>query len=243
MVIYSKFKSALLIFVILCASTVSFAQFSGGGRLGVNFSNLRGSSVNGNSMLVGYNIGGFVNYGLSDWFSGDLAEIMSVQTELTIQSKGATMTYSLLDASAVPYVFEAKQNFTYAEIPLLAKFTFTPGRKISYFGEAGFFLGALIGLTIDGEKSWDHDQESGTDPRKYRQEYSGFDFGLAIGGGVSVPFGGRRSPWSAFANLRGSIGLMNIGEEKEKTPDVMKPYLEDVKTGTLSLVFGVAYAF
>ena len=228
---------------ILCASTISMAQFTGGGRLGVNFSNLRGSSVVGNSMLIGYNIGGFVNYSLNDWLSGDIADILSVQSELSVQTKGATLQYSLLDANGDPYVFEGKQVFTYAEIPLLAKFTFRPSRNFSYFGEAGFFLGALTGLTIDGEKSWDHDQERTTDPRKYRQEYSGFDFGVSIGAGVSVPFGGRNTPWSAFANVRGSIGLMNIGEEKEKTPDVMKPYLEDVKTGTLSLLFGVAYAF
>lgn len=225
------------------ASTVTFAQFSGGGRLGVNFANLRGSSVSGNSMLIGYNIGGFVNYSMHDYMSGKIADILSFQAELSIQTKGATLNYSLLNAAGEEYTFSAKQNFTYAEIPILAKFTFKPGRKMSYFGEAGIFLGALTGLTIDGEKSWDHDLEKSTDPRKYRQEYSGFDFGVAIGGGASMPFGGRKSPWAAFANIRGALGLMNIGEEKEKTPDVMKPYLEDVKTGTLSICFGVSYAF
>lgn len=243
MAIHSKLRILLTALVFVGMTAFTMAQFSGGGRLGVNFSNLRGSSISGNSMLIGYNIGGFVNYRMSDVMTGKISEIMSLQTELTIQSKGATADYASLDANAEPVGIEAEQNFTYAEIPLLARFTFTPSKKFSYFGEAGVFLGALVGVSIDGENSWNHDLDKTTDRRKYRQEYSGFDFGVALGAGASMPFGGRKSPWAVFANIRGAVGLMNIGEEKGGTPDVLKPYLQDVKTGTLSLAFGVAYKF
>jgi hypothetical protein len=236
------FKTLLLL-ISLTIGLQSFAQFTGGGRVGVNFSNLRGSSVVDNSMIVGYQIGGFVNYSLVDMLTGDLADIMSVQAELNVETKGTNAQYATLDANAATETFEAKQVFTYVSIPLLAKFTFTPSRKFSYFGEGGIFLGSLVGVTIDGEKSWNHDLDQSTDPRKYREEYSGYDFGVIIGGGASMPFGGRNTPWAAFANLRYELGLMNIGDPKDKTPDVLLPYLEDVKTSAISLTFGVSYMF
>lgn len=243
MTIHFKLKAILAVILIFATSSVTFAQFSGGGKIGVNFANLRGESVKDNSMLIGYNIGGFVNYSMHDMMSGDLADILSIQTELTIETKGAKAEYATLDNSADTETYIATQNFTYAVIPLIAKFTFTPGKSISYFGEGGFYLGALVGVSMDGENSWNHDLDKSTDPRKYREEYSGFDAGLLFGGGASMPFGGRRSPWSAFANLRYELGLMNIGEEKDGTPDVLRPYLQDVKTNTLSLVLGVSYLF
>ncbi len=242
MTLYAKLRTFLLLLALTGASA-AFAQFTGAGRVGVNFSNLRGSSVTGNSMLIGYNIGGFVNYSMKEWVSGKMEDIFSIQTGLSVQQKGATLDYSTLSNGGEETKISAEQVFTYAEIPLLAKFTFTPGRSFSYFGEAGFFLGALTGLTVNGKKSWDDDLNKSTDPRKYREEYSGFDLGLSIGAGVSMTVGGRRSPWSVFGNVRGSMGVMNIGEAKEKTPEVLIPYLKDVKTGTVSLLAGVAYAF
>lgn len=238
-----KMKSIFALIIFLSSISISYAQFSAGGKLGVNFANLRGESVKDNSMLIGYNIGGFVNYSMYDLMSGDIADILSFQTELTIETKGAKAEYALLDQDSMAYTFNAPQNFTYVVIPLIAKFSFTPSKKITYYGEGGFFLGALVGVTIDGEKSWDTDQDKTTDPRKFREEYSGFDAGVLIGGGAAMPFGGRNSPWSAFANIRYELGLMNIGQEKNKTPDVQKPYIQDVKTNTFSLVLGVAHKF
>lgn len=242
--IFNKFARLVLTAIVLfCTVTFSFAQMSGGGRLGINFANLRGESVKDNSMIIGYNVGGFLNYSMKEFMSGDIADILSFQAEMTLQSKGANAEYATLDSNEDTETFIAKQLFTYVEIPVIAKFSFTPGKKFTYFGEGGLFLGALVGVTIDGEKSWNHDLDKSTDPRKYREEYSGFDAGVLFGGGASMPFGGRNSPWAAFANLRYTLGLMNIGQEKDKTPEVLKPYLQSVKTNTLSLVFGVSYMF
>ena len=102
-------------------------------------------------------------------------------------------------------------------------------------------MGALIGLTVDGEKSWDHDNNPNTDLRKYRDEYSGFDFGAVIGGGVTypLPFEFMNKSLVGYANLRYSLGLSNIGEPKEKTPDEIKAMVEDVKTNTIGILVGV----
>ena len=241
MIRFSKLKSLFITIVLSGLCSLTFAQFSGGGRIGANLSNLRGSSIKNNKMLVGYNIGGFVNYSLEDVLSGDIADIMSVQAELSIQTKGTQAEYHYVDPETTYY--DIKQNFTYVQVPVLAKFTFGDPRSIRYFAEGGFFGAALFGLTVDGEKSRDDDNDTGTDPRKYREEYSGFDMGLVVGGGIIMPFGGIRSPWSAFFNARYSLGLKNIGEFKDKTIDIPEDHLQDIKTSTISLLAGVAYKF
>jgi len=236
-----KFRLRILgmIVAIACLSTSLVAQISGGGRIGVNLANLHGSSVSNNSMLVGYNIGGIANYKLTDLLSGDIADIMSIQAEFSFQSKGTQRDYTTLEGQTA----KAKQVFSYIQIPVLAKFTFETNGDLKYFGEGGFFMGALFGLTFDGEKSYDTDGNPNTDPRKFREEYSGFDLGATLGGGVIMPFGGRRSPWEAYADLRYSLGLTNIGHIQDKTPEAFKPSLENVKTNTLSILIGVTYTF
>ncbi len=241
---------ALAIAIFLTGLTVvSYAQITAGGRIGANFANLRGSSVANNSMNVGYNIGGFVNYSMEDMITSDFGKIFSVQAELSLQQKGATTDYvfftkdSLDHPANVETAKSYKQVSTYLQIPILGVFTFGDPKSLQYFGEAGFYAAALSGLTVDGEVSRDDDQNPGTDKRKYREEYSGFDYGVIIGGGASMPFGGRNSPWRAYANLRLALGLSNIGELQDKNIDIPAGQLEDIKTTTISLLLGVAYSF
>ncbi|OQX81105.1 MAG: hypothetical protein B6D61_01135 [Bacteroidetes bacterium 4484_249] len=244
MIRFNKLRALMVAVALIGISSYSFAQLSGVGRVGVNFANLSGSSVQNNKMLIGYNVGGGVNYGLSDLISGDIGEILSAQVELSIQTKGTEADYLYLTQgpeNTIDTISNVKQNFTYFQIPILAKATFGDPKGLRYYGELGLFVASLTGLTFDGEKMRDHDYDNTTDRRKYREEYSGFDFGLTVGAGVSVPFGGRKSPWSAFANVRYSLGLNNIGEYKNGTEDIPEEYLEDVKTNTLSVLLGVAY--
>ncbi|MCB0805003.1 MAG: PorT family protein [Bacteroidales bacterium] len=239
------FGKVTMILALLLTTTTLFAQFSAGPRIGVNLANLRGSSVDGNGMILGYNIGGFVNYSMKDALSGDIAEMLSIQAELSVETKGTKSNYLIINGESLPDVQKVKQNFTYLQIPVLAKFSFESGSDLGYFGEAGFFMGALIGLAVDGNKSWDHDFDNSTDLRKYREEYSGFDFGLAIGGGVTypLPFDFLGDNVVGYANARYCLGLSNIGEAKKKTPEMIVPLVDDVKTGTISLLFGLAYTF
>lgn len=232
------FKTILTIIAAICISSVTQAQLSAGGRIGLNLGNLHGSSVNNNSMLVGYNIGGFANYKMTEFLSGDLADIMSLQGEFTFQSKGTNADFVFTDGTK-----KVKQVLTYIQIPVLAKFTFPTNGELKYYGEGGLYLSSLFGLTIDGEKSYDVIGVNGTSKRKYREEYSGFGFGVTLGGGVSMPFGGKNSPWEAFAGLRYSLGLKNIAQVKDKTPDWIKPNFENIKTNALSILAGVTYAF
>jgi hypothetical protein len=238
--------SILLIAAGLAFCNSTFAQFTGGARIGVNASNLRGSSVENNSMLLGYNIGGFVNAGGENFTKGDFADIFSLQVELTLETKGATMDYPTIIVPAdtiTPNVISSKINLTYVTVPILAKFNFGEKSDLNYFVEAGFYGGGLFGVTVDGEKKYDNDLDPSTDRRNFRDDFDGFDIGAVFGGGVSIPFGGRKSPWRAFSDLRYSLGLASVGEKREGTPDVYAEYLKDVKSSAISLLFGVSYNF
>jgi len=247
MIRLKNFRILLIAIAFLGLNSGLIAQFTGGGRLGVNLSNLRGSSVENNSMHVGYNIGAFANYAMEDVISGDFGEMFSIQAELSIQTKGATLDFPGKDSEGIDTIVATKQTFTYVQIPVLAKISFGDPRGITGFGEIGAYGAPLFGLTLDGEKTYDHDNdgntEAPTDERKYRDEYSGFDYGLVVGAGVNIPFGGRKSPWHAFGNVRYSLGLANIGEFKEKTAPELEAYLKDVKTSTISILFGIGYKF
>ncbi|NOX46069.1 MAG: PorT family protein [Chlorobi bacterium] len=239
-------KAVLITLFLTGITIVSFAQITAGGRIGANFANLSGKSIQNSSMIVGYNIGGFANYSLEDLITSDFGKIISVQVEFALEQKGATTDYLFYSDSIGSPIYTdtgAKQVSTYMTIPVLAKFTFGDPKALQYFGEAGFYAAALSGLTINGEKWRDDDHNTATDKRKYRDEYSGFDYGFIIGGGASMPFGGRRSPWRAYANLRYAMGFSNIGELKEKTIDIPEGQLEDIKTNTISLLLGVSYSF
>lgn len=245
MVQFKNYKVLLIVAGMACFN-FTFSQISGGARLGINASNLRGSSVKNSSMLIGYNIGGFVNAGGQDILNGDIAEILSVQAELTIETKGAKMDYPTLVTptdTLIPNVISSKVVLTYVTIPILAKFTFGDKKGLNYFGEAGFYGGGLFGVTVDGQKKYDNDMDPLTDKRNYRDDYDGFDIGMIIGGGASIPFGGRKSPWRAFGNLRYSFGFSSVGEYREYTPESFKTYVKDVKVSAISLLFGFSYSF
>lgn len=241
----NNFKALLVAFLFTCFHLASTAQFTTGGRVGVNFSNLRGSSVQNSKMLVGYNIGSYFNFGMKDAISSDLGKMLSIQTELSVQTKGAFSDFIIRNSEGLFDTANVKLNFTYVEVPLLAKFSFGDRKRGEpvYFAEGGLFGAALFGLTVDGEKRYDHDGDPETDRRSYRDDYSGFDYGIAVGGGVCIPFGGRRSPWEFYGNVRYTLGLANIAEPKKETPEEIQNYLQEVKTSVISILAGLLYKF
>ncbi len=234
---------ALTVFLIGIAAT-SFGQMKIGGRVGLNMANLRGSSIQNNSMLLGYNVGVSFDYGLKNIIKSDFGERFSVAIEVAASQKGATTDYLFYSdtlQTTVDTVYGAKQVSTYVEIPILAKYTFGDLRGIHYYAEAGFYMASLFGLTINGDVWRDHDHNPETDRRKYREEYTGFDYGFVVGGGVLIPVGGRRSPWLISGDVRYTMGFTNIGELKKGTTDIPASQLADIKTSAISVLFGVVY--
>lgn len=245
-----KLQKAMIIMVIFMSSiSCTFGQFSGGGRIGANIANLHGSSVTNNTPIVGINMGGFINYGLKDLLSGNMAERLSAQIELNIETKGANLDYIFYDTKdTTKQTFTEpttiKQTLTYVVVPLLIKYTTEENNNLSFYGEAGPYMAGLFGLRFDGEVYRDNNlSNTKEEERKYRDEYSGFDFGITAGAGINyrLPFGGRQQPFTGLASVRYSIGLKNIGQIKEKTNDIPEFMLEDIKTNTISIGIGISY--
>ncbi len=217
------------------------AQLFVGGRIGPNLATLHGSSVKNNSMIIGYNVGGFVNFAFTEQTNKKIGQIFTIQAELSAETKGTKSDYMLIDPNnGNQTVNVTEQRFTYVSVPVLAKFSFGDPKKLRLFAEAGFFGASLFGLKIDGKSRRDNDGIQTTDERKYSEEYAGFDFGLLVGTGVSVPVGGRKSPYCVYGNIRYSAGLNNIGSYRG-TIDIPEDNLKDVKTGTVNLLFGFTY--
>jgi hypothetical protein len=227
----------------------AFSQFSGGGRVGTNISNLRGSSITNNTPVVGIQLGGFISYDPRDLLNSDLGDRLSAQVELNIETKGAKLDYIFYDTRDAENLVEKdpaniKLTFTYVVVPILIQYTTEEQNNFSFYGEAGPYMGGLFGLRFDGEVMRDNDLSNNKqEERKYRDDYSGFDFGLAAGAGVNyrMPFGGRKRPFTGFVNARYSLGLHNIGQIKEKTNDIPESMLKDIKTNAFSFGIGLAY--
>lgn len=229
-------KSLILTLFLFSFPALLFSQYNIGLKGGVNMANLSGSSVDNNSMLMGYNFGGLFNYSLEDAISGDFGKIFSLQAELYVETKGAKADYSFTDTTKS--LSEVPQNFTYVTIPVLAKFSFGDAEKFQFYVDAGFYGSSLFSLTIDGEKMRDHDNLANTDQRKFREEYSGFDMGLLGGAGLMFPFNDK---FKGFLDARYAIGMSNIGEYKTTAKDIMEEELKEIKTNTIGVSVGLLY--
>jgi len=229
----ARLKTILIAVAILAISSTTFAQMSVGGRAGVNFANLNGSSVENNKGLIGYNFGGIFNYEMEDIITSSFGERFSLQGEFSLQTKGAKYE--------VPEMDDIKQVFTYVQVPIIGMYTYPVNDKIEVYGEAGFFMSGLFGVTVDGEKS----REVALDPvtgepvtRKWREEYKGFDAGVVFGAGGKMPI--PNTKLKGYLNLRYSLGLTNIGEYSDKS-GMTEESLAGIKTGTFSVMVGVTY--
>ena len=77
-------KKLTILSLMLLASTISFSQsFSFGPKAGVNISNYTGGNIDSKA-LVGYHIGGMLNYGFG--------KVFSIQPEVLFSTQGAKVT-------------------------------------------------------------------------------------------------------------------------------------------------------
>jgi len=107
-------KKILLASMALLLCAAASAQLKFGVKAGANFSNVRGSDVEGNKGKTGYYAGAFAEY--------PITEKLAVKPELV---------YSLQGAKAVEeyegVVTEAKVDLSYITLPVMVKYEFIPG--------------------------------------------------------------------------------------------------------------------
>jgi long-subunit fatty acid transport protein len=137
---------------------VSAQDMSFGAKAGLNLSNVTGD-VEGNSMKVGFQIGVFAEFMISDKFA--------VQPELLYSAQGAKFKENFGGIS-----YEYDTNLNYLNVPVMAK----------YFVADGFSLeaGPQIGFLMSATAKDDNDSED------IKDSFNSTDFGFNLGAGYNV---------------------------------------------------------
>jgi len=214
--------------VILCTIVLLFALSSMawaqgltgyGLKAGLNMANLGGDDVEDAKMKMGFAAGGFVTYSINEMFA--------VQPEVLYTMKGAKWEEDILGET-----LELTANYTYLEIPVLAKFTIPTQGNIS----PNLFVGPALGILMSAKEKVEWAGES--DEEDVKDAMKSTDFGLVFGAGVSIGM-----PHSAITiDGRYTMGLGTIAEEETYEYDGYEETCEcDVKNSVIS--FAVGYSF
>lgn len=158
---------------------------------GINLHTITGDVSEDVSSKVGFQIGGFAEFKLSDKFA--------IQPELLFSTQGAKLETSEPEFGISS---EQKLNLTYLNIPVMAKFYAT--EKFSL--EAGPQVGFLLSAKSKYEATFDGETESGDEDVKDTLE--SIDFGVNFGAGYDFTE-------NLSAGLRYNLGLSNIAKTED----------------------------
>lgn len=123
-------KLSLLFALLISMNIASQAQMSFGAKVGFNMANISGD-IEDNAMKPGFQIGGVMNYEVSD--------ALAVQPSLILSNKGVKIDGEFTTATA---------NLNYLEIPINAVY------KISNFQ---IYAGPYLGVGLFGKVKFDDD--------------------------------------------------------------------------------------
>lgn len=148
-----KKLSLCLMFCFLFLGNLA-AQWSVGGKVGANFSNLKnGSMAESMTQRVGFNLGAVGHYQFNDW--------LGIQGEILYAKYAVLYNGSLLDMGNVEgngnlsYIHDPKIRSHYIDVPIFAQispFKRIPGLNFEVGVQPGFLLGENIS---DGKRSVD----------------------------------------------------------------------------------------
>lgn len=174
-------KKFFLILTLSGICLAASAQVKYGVKAGLNLANFSGD-VEGNKMKAGINAGAFAKISLT--------EEISFQPELVFSTQGAKekMTWEGISS-------EAKNNFTYLNIPVLVQYNTSGG----FYAETGPQLGFLLSAKVksDGGK------------QDVKEHTKGIDFAWAFGAGFLTKS-------NLGFNARFNLGLSNIAKGNEE---------------------------
>lgn len=189
-----KNAKALFIFSVLsvllyCPEAAQAQDSRIGIKGGVNVSNFYSNEVGDQNIRTGFNVGLFTELAVSEYFS--------IQPEVLLSTKGNRTTYGENDGvlDFVGTEGEVQTNFTYIDIPVLAKVTLGEVLNI----HAGPYASYLLGATT----STDGDLAEGSEELD-RDNFNNWDFGVAAGVGLDFS--------AVTIGVRYNLGLVEIAE-------------------------------
>lgn len=181
-------KVLLSAVAVMAFMSVSAQETKFGVKAGVNLSTLTGDAEDAKS-LVGFHVGGFAEFKLTDKFS--------IQPEILYSTQGAKS-----EGSGLGFSFEDKTHLSYLNIPVMAKYYVA--EKFSL--EAGPQIGFLLSAKAKSEGSFDG--ESFSEDVDVKDGYESIDFGVNFGAGYDFTE-------NLSVGLRYNLGLSNIAKVED----------------------------
>ena len=179
-------------FVLVGLGNVNAQDVKFGVKTGLNLSNFTGDVQNAETK-VGFNIGAFVEIGLSDKFT--------FQPELLFSTQGAKSEYS--EGS---YSFEQTMKFNYLNVPLMLVYAVSDKFALQFGPQIGFLLSAdREGAEIIGGNTF-------TIKEDFKDSFKSIDFGLNFGASFDIVE-------NIFIGARYNLGLANILDFEDMDSD------------------------
>ena len=163
--------------------------------------------------LTGYSLGGF--------FKIDLSEKFSIQPEILYSLKGTKTSGTFLGQKAT-----ARIEFTYIEIPVLAKYSFSYGKKFN----PALFAGGYFAFNAGAKQVTEFSGETETEDIK--GDIRKNDYGFLVGLELSYALGKGR----LLLDIRFSRGIVDI--RNLQIGDVQE---DPIKNEVISLMLGYIF--
>jgi hypothetical protein len=209
-----------IILTVAAVFVLSFANAQDGDGLkfgvkaGLNLSNLTGDGSP--TMKVGFHIGGFMEYKLSEKFA--------IQPELLYSTQGAKYEFSeSFDGES--YSEEFNYKFSYLNIPIMAKYYVSEKFSLEAGPQIGFLLNADSDYDYSETIAGETYSESGTTDIK--DFINSTDFAINFGAGYD--FNEKIS-----LGLRYNLGLTDVEKDLE-------PGASGIKNSVFQLSFGYKF--
>jgi len=176
--------------IMLTAAAVLAFAFSNaqetkfGVKAGLNIANI-GGDIEDASSKIGFNVGGFAEFKISDKFA--------IQPELLFSTQGAKTEWSEDDVTV-----EEKLNLSYLNIPVMAKFYVAEKFSLEAGPQIGFLLSAKSKFEGGGL----------SEEVDVKDAYESIDFGVNFGAGYDFTE-------NLSAGVRYNLGLSNIAKTED----------------------------
>jgi hypothetical protein len=212
-----------LVLMLLLPSSSLAQEIRGGLKLGLNMANIHGTDVANFENETGESWGSKIAFCFGGYVTFKIGEMFAIQPEAFYTMKGAKLETTLLGETV-----KLKLNFSYLEIPVLAKLLIPTQSSV----KPSLFAGPVLALKLSG-KAWA--EYAGVSDEEDIEDMKGTDFGLIIGGGIDFGLGAA-SKGKITVDLRYVLGLTTIYKPLVEGEEIL-----DIKNGVFSLMIGYSF--